>query len=645
VKPLPPPVCQGQPRRYRRISNVFSAAAIALALVQPATSALAQVPGRSGQVAAYTFAFQDAQISQVAQEILGDFGLKFTIDPSVVGKMSFRIDQKLTRAQLLQAFETALAANNVALVRDGESLIVTAKSKARTVAGVRPMAEAPHGVGYEVVAVPLSYAVASEVAKALEAIGGPGAVIYANDKLGLIVLGGSGPELQSAIETLRLFDQSGLQSSKIRWFELSQAPADTVAGELQDLIKAAGIDGVSVAPLKRLNGLIVFGRTPQALEEVSQWVFRLDAPTKDAASTLWFYHPKNTSADSLSRTLNTLVGGQGALEPVAPKLARPIGLPVGSADPVLPAPTLLASASSDDLMRAAVDKETNTLLVSAPAWKWVRIQKILAEIDRPQAQLLIEATIVEVTLGTEFHLGVDWSVLSASNKLQVTSNQSPTGTIAPSFPGFSVTFLGGDIQAALNALATRTNVEVVSAPKVMTLDNHTARLEVGDQIPIIVQSSQATIAGAPLVNTIDYRNSGVILNVTPRISGDDRIVLDVDQEVSAAVKTNTSGIDSPTIQQRKIQSTLVLSDGGLVALGGLISRTRNHGAGGVPWLMNIPGLGALFRTTTNDDTRTELIVLLTAKIVRDKASSSRVMADLSADMHEIQSRGLLNGSP
>jgi general secretion pathway protein D len=115
--------------------------------------------------------------------------------------------------------------------------------------------------------------------------------------------------------------------------------------------------------------------------------------------------------------------------------------------------------------------------------------------------------------------------------------------------------------------------------------------------------------------------------------------------VSAAVKTNTSGIDSPTIQQRKVQSTLVLSDGGVVALGGLISRTRNHGAGGVPLLMDIPGLGALFRTTTNDDSRTELIVLLTAKIVRDKATSSQVMADLSADMHEIQSRGLLHGSP
>jgi general secretion pathway protein D len=634
--------------RDRVARNLAGGLATVAFLMLSAAPGLAQPNAGPAQVAAYTFAFQDAQISQVAQEILGDLGLKFTIDPSVVGKMSFRIDQKLTRAQLLQAFETALAANSVALVRDGESLIVTSKVRARSVAGVKPMADGPHGIGYEVVAVPLSFAVASEVAKALDAIGGPGAVIYASDKLGLIVLGGSGPELQSAIDTLRLFDQSGLQSSRIRWFELSQAPADTVAAELEGLIKAVGMGGVSVAPLKRLNGLIVFGRTPQALEEVSQWVFRLDVPTKDAVSTLWFYHPRNTSADALSRTLNTLVGGQGAIEPVALKTTRPAGGSLNAADttdPVLAAPMTAGTGSSDDFMRAAVDKETNTLLVSAPAWKWVRIQKILSEIDRPQAQLLIEAKIVEVTLGKEFQLGVDWSVLNASKKLQVTSSQSPTGTIGPNFPGFSVTFLGGDVQAALNALATRTDIEVVSAPKVMTLDNHTARLEVGDQIPIIVQSSQNTTAGSPLVNTIDYRNSGVILNVTPRISGDDRIILDIDQEVSAAVKTSTSGIDSPTIQQRKIQSTLVLSDGGVVALGGLISRTRNHGAGGVPWLMNIPGLGALFRTTTNDDSRTELIVLLTARIVRDKAISSQVMTDLSADMHEIQSRGLLYGSP
>jgi general secretion pathway protein D len=621
-----------------------AAALLVVGSALPAFAAPTRPASTAPQEAAYTFAFQDAEITQVVQEILGDLGLKYSIDPSVSGKMSFRIDQRLTRAQLLQAFETALAANNVTMVRDGETLVVTSRTKAKSVAGVRPLGEGVHGVGYEVVAVPLSYAVATEVAKALDAIGGPGSVIYANDKLGLVILGGSGQELQSALETVKVFDQSGLQSSKIRWFELSQAPADTVANELETLLKAAGIGGVSVAPLKRLNGLIVFGRTSKALEEVSQWVYRLDAPTKDAVSTLWAYHPKNTSAEALSKTLNSLMASQGGVEPAPSRLARATGLQTQGETAELTQQTV--TASSDDFLRAAVDKETNTLLVSAPAWKWIKVQKILAEIDRPQSQLLIEATIVEVTLGSEFRLGVDWSVLSDSKKLSVQSNRTATGVVAPTFPGFSITYLGGDVQAALNALGTRTNIEVISAPKLVTLDNHTARLQVGDQIPIIVQSSQSTSTlGSPLVNTIDYRNSGVILSVTPRISGDDRIVVDVAQEVSAAIKTQTSGIDSPTIQQRKLESTLVLTNGGVVALGGLISRTQDRGDSGVPYLKDIPGLGSLFKSATHDDKRTELIVLLSATIIKDKATADKVMTDLLADMHEIQNRGLLHGAP
>lgn len=621
-------------------------AGLLIGMATPASAARQPDPTGAEQ-GLYTLAFQDALIAQVAQEVLAELGLSYRIDQSVSGKMSFRIDQRLTKAQLLQAFEAALAANNVALVRDGETLVVTSKVQAKSVGGVRPVGDGVRGIGYQIVAVPLSYASASEVAKALEAISGKDIVIHESDKLGLIVLGGSGQELQSALETLHVFDQSALQASKIRWFELSQAPAETVANEVLGLLRSAGVSGVGVAPLKRLNGIIVFGRTSLVLDEVSQWVLRLDAPTKDAVSTLWVYHPRNTSAEALSNTLNSLMSGVSTSSATS---TRSAGAQVSSGAALSDVPNTgqdLTQASagqrSDDYFRAAVDKETNTLLVSAPAWQWVKIQKILAEIDRPQAQLLIEATIVEVTLGSQFRLGLDWSVLSDSNKLQVTSNQTARGVVAPAFPGFSITYLSGDVQAALNALGSKTNVEVVSAPKVVTLDNHTARLEVGDQIPIIVQTSQGTTTvGSPLVNTVDYRNSGVILTVTPRISGEGRIQLAVSQEVSSAVKTDTSGIDSPTIQQRKLESTLVLNDGGSVALGGLISRTRNRGDSGVPFLKDVPALGLLFKTGTDEAKRTELIVLLSAKILKDQAAADLALTDLSADLREIQSRGLLH---
>ena len=624
------------PHRRRRLSSFACALAL---LTFPVAQAFAASAPRSA--AQYTFAFQNAEVSQVAEEVLGALGVRYVVDPSVTGRLSFRIDQRLTKPQLLQAFESALGANGVAVVRDGESLVLTSRSKAKSSTSVRMADAGVSRAGYQVVAVPLSFANPTEVAKALEAISGPGVVLSANDKLGLIVLGGSGQQLDSAIESLKVFDQSGLADARIRWFELSQAPASEVAGELEGLIKSAGIAGVRIVPLRRLNGLIIFGNTERVLDQVAQWVPRLDGPTRESANSLWAYHPKNTSAEALAKTLNSVVGGQLQSDDQATTPARnPTGETTSSSED---SSRGTSTSSTGQAVRAAVDKDTNTLLVSAPAWRWAQLQKVLAEIDRPQAQILIEATVLEVTLRNEFQLGVDWSVLTDGGRLTVSNIGNALGTIGPTYPGFAVTFLQGDVKAAVNALGSRTNVQVLSAPKIVTLDNHPARLDVGDQVPILTQTSQSTVTtGSPIVSNIDYRNSGVILNVTPRISGDNRVTLDVSQEVSTVVPTSTSNINSPTIQERKLQSTLVLSDGGLVAIGGLISRSRNIGGAGVPGLMRLPIVGALFRATDNTDDRTELIVLLSARIIYDDAGAKAVATDLEKDLTEIRERGMLH---
>lgn len=593
---------------------------------------------------AYGFAFQNAEIAQVAQEIFGSLGVKYTIDPSASGRVSFRIEQRLTKPQLLQAFETALAAHNLALVQSGDALLVTSAAKAKSAAVVRPVAEGVRRAGYDVVAVPLSFAVPSEVAKALEAITGPGIVLYANDRMALLVLGGSGQQLQSALESIRVFDQNGLDGARIRWFELAQAPAAQVASELGDLIEAAGVSGVRVAALKRLNGVILFGNTDLALNQVASWIPRLDAPTKDSVASLWVYRPKNTSSEALARTLNAITGSQSSAEQAA---AAPSSSSRRQADadarPALQTSSIAREASDEDTVRAAVDKETNTLLISAPAWRWVQLQRILAEIDRPQPQLLIEATILEVVLSKEFRLGVDWSVLSQEGRLTASSVNNVSGRIGPSFPGLSITFIDVDVQAAIAALGSKSTVEVISAPKIVTLDNHPARLQVGDEVPIVRQTAQSSNAGdTPIINSVEYRNSGVILNVTPRVSGEDRVTLEIAQEVSSVARTVTSGIDSPTIQQRKLESTLVLWDGAVVALGGLISRTRDLGNSGVPYLKDIPGLGSLFRESTRNEGRTELIVLLKVTIIHDSAASTAAMTDFLRDLKEINARGLLN---
>lgn len=658
-------------KTQRRLFNARRLAALvaglgAIAGVLPAAApAYASAPHEARGAQNYTFAFQDADVNQIAAAILGQaLGVNYSVDPSVTGQMTFRIDRRLTREQLLEAFEAALSANGVVLVRQGDTLLLTSRDKAKGSTTMRTMAEGSHHAGYETLAVPLSYASASEVAKALSSISPNNVVVYVDDKAGLIVLGGTGDELEAAVKTIHVFDHSGLESAKIRWFELGQAPAVTVAAELDKVLQASGSTNVAVVPLKRLNGLFVFARTTQVLDEVSEWVAKLDVPSKEAASGIYVYHPRNAAAEGLAQSLNALLNGQAlpqtgaATTTTARTGASSAGFVMGDgltpAAPIAVAPAVPASAvaassvggSGDDPVRISYDKDSNSLLIQCSAGRWIQIQKLLDDVDHAPAQVLIEASIVEVTLTNDFRFGVDWSALGAGGKLTVASVETNSaGTIGPQYPGFAVTLLDKNIMAALNTLGAKTDVQVVSAPKIMALDNHTAKLQVGDQVPVVTQSSQATTApNSPILSSVDYRSTGVILSVTPRVAGDDRIFLDIVQEVSSVGTTTSSDIDSPTISQRHLESSLILNNGGVVALGGLISTQRSASDGGVPYLKDAPVVGNLFKTEKKGGNRTELIVLLTATVVKGQPDADRALGRLEADMKEIEQRGLL-GAP
>jgi general secretion pathway protein D len=181
----------------------------------------------------------------------------------------------------------------------------------------------------------------------------------------------------------------------------------------------------------------------------------------------------------------------------------------------------------------------------------------------------------------------------------------------------------------LSALEDATEVDVISAPEVLVLNNQTAILQVGDQVPIATQSAVSVVAGgAPVVNTIEYRDTGVTLKVTPRVNQGGMVMMDISQEVSDVAATTTSTLDSPTINQRKISSTVAVHDGQTIALGGLISDNRTKSKSGIPVLQNIPVLGSLFATTDHQDSRTELLVLITPHVVENAQKAQSVTEEL-----------------
>jgi general secretion pathway protein D len=213
------------------------------------------------------------------------------------------------------------------------------------------------------------------------------------------------------------------------------------------------------------------------------------------------------------------------------------------------------------------DEANNSLVITATSAEYKRMRQILQSIDVATAQVLLEATIAEVTLNDNLKFGLRYFLHKGGSN--VTLTDSLTGAVAPVFPGFSYFLNLTNLQVVLNALNTITDVNIVSSPTLMVQENKRAVLQVGDEVPIATQSAVSVGApGAPIVNSVSFRSTGVILGITPRVSDDGRVLLDIEQEVSGVIPTTSSNIDSPTIQQRRVKTTVTTKDGETLVLAG-----------------------------------------------------------------------------
>lgn len=299
-------------------------------------------------------------------------------------------------------------------------------------------------------------------------------------------------------------------------------------------------------------------------------------------------------------------------------------------------------------IRVLADDVKNALVVLAKPRDYRLVETALRKLDIVPLQVLIEATILEVQLNDNLRYGVEWFFKYGDSKAAFSRQGTRESPLAPPFgqlardvvtaslPGFSYFFQSSGVNVVVNALNAVSDVNVVSSPQLFVLDNQTGTLQVGDQVPITTQSSVSTLnPDAPIVNAVEYRDTGVILSVTPRVNASGLVSLDVIQEVSDAVPTTTSDISSPTIQQRRIESTVAVQSGETVALGGLIRDRRIDANEGVPYLSKIPVLGWLFGVTDEAASRTELLVLITPRVVSSADESRRITEDLRQRLRRI----------
>jgi general secretion pathway protein D len=272
------------------------------------------------------------------------------------------------------------------------------------------------------------------------------------------------------------------------------------------------------------------------------------------------------------------------------------------------------------------DEPNNSLVITATAPEYRRMLQILRSIDVSPNQLMIEATIAEITLNDQLKHGLRWFMRKGTS--EASFSDAAFGAVAPTVGGFNYFLNMANLQVVLNALSTITDVNVVSSPTLMVLENKKATLQVGDEVPISTQQAVGVqVAGAPVINSVSFRSTGVILGITPRVSDDGNVLLEIEQEVSDAVATTSSTIDSPTIQQRRVKTTVSVRDGESIVLAGFMQDRSSRARDQVPLLGDIPFLGNAFKNKTDTIKRTELVIAITPHIVKNSQQLQGITAD------------------
>ena len=503
------------------------------------------------------------------------------------------------------------------------------------------------------------------------------------DALQVVLGGGGGAGAASAGGASAAFASAGA-AARPGAAPAASSPAGAAtanAAEVAEAAVGAPLFGlIRLFPVERLNALVVVTPRPHLLPQVETWIRRLDRPTDALEQQLFVYPVQNGSAVHLAEMLNGLfTGGQAASGAARPGVAagaaptqfgaaaglgsaanRPVASTsgtgasgtgnfgaLGTSTGAAGQQAQLSSVSQlEGGVRVVADDKRNALLIRASRAEYRRIEQALRELDKAPTQVLIEASIVEVSLTGNLRYGVEWFIensMSRDRTGQAGLNLNASGPIGAQQPGFSYTISkAGVVRATLNALAASSQLRVLSNPSVLVLDNHSATILVGKQQPI--KQSTTVTTGNLVTESIVYKDTGVMLSVTPSVNAGGLVTLDINQQV-----TDVGDVDAATGQRnfltRQIQSRVAVRSGDPIVLGGVMTDNETGGNSGVPGLRNIPLLGALFSTTNNTHARTELLVMLTPRVLTDDSTLREVSAELRDRMRTLTTQTSLSPLP
>lgn len=618
-----------------------------------------------------SFNFENTPVPAVVQTILGELLQEnYVIAPGVGGTVTFSTAKPVKADQAFSILEMLLAWNNAAVTyQDGRYLVAPVANAVQGNLAPR-MGPGRQAIGFEVRAVPLKYISATEMEKLLQPFARQGAILRADNARQLIIVAGNARELENYLQTIETFDVDFLSGMSFGLFPMERVEVKDVVTDLEAVFgdpqnsPLAGM--LRLVPIERLNALLVVTPQQRYLDEAERWIRKFDRAGGDGGAQLYVYAVRNVGALDLSDRLNEIFTGQSAPRRertdrgrVAPGLTGTQLTSTGTSQTQQPTPAPTPAPATpqggttgdgkgmfdgQDVRITAVE-DTNSLLIQATPASYDIIKRAIGRLDVQPKQVLIEAKVIEVTLTNNLRFGVEWylenGIAQAPGLSRPTDTTTGTGTGTTTTTGTArdvnrsiwgsiggiVTqagsiyqFDGPDVRAFVNLLQTESDVNVLSSPSVLVLNNKQANINVGQQIPIEVGGIGSIGGninpGSGLINQqfTQYRDTGVTLSVTPRVNVGGLVYMEIEQEQSTPGNTPAGG-GNPPINRKLISTEVAIQSGQTVMLGGLIQQVEDNSNAGVPGLKNIPVLGRLFGSSGKRTDRTETIVLITPTVI------------------------------
>jgi general secretion pathway protein D len=633
----------------------------------------------------YDLNFENTPVATVAKVVLGDIlGMGYTIDPRVQGTVSLVSARPVPKSDIVFVLESALRLSGIVLLRDASGYRLTPLGDAIGAGRVDAEASNPEP-GYGVSVVPLQYVGAQTILKLMDSFATRAGSVRADTTRNLLLIQGTGAERRSAVDTVLSFDVDWMRGQSVGIYPINNSAPEPMIAELEKIMDT-GDSGLSQNLVKfqivsRLNAIMVVSRKPALLQTAATWIRRLDRADSERTS-VHVYRIRYGDARQLAKVLSDMFigsssssidsaesqiapGSGGSAASVADRLSfnpnpssssssAVTSSRMGSTNVVRSESTVATEGSPSSNsgsvsrsggsggqpvtpnVRITPDAINNALLIYADRENYRIISSTLQQLDQPVLQVAIDATIAEVTLNNELTYGVQF-FLSSKTLGSVINTQSAASTVATAattaainrvLPGFN--FLVGSEaspKVILDALHSVTSVKVLSNPSLVVINNQTATLQVGDVVPVSTGSATVLSSSNTVVNTIDYRNTGIILRVVPRITANGNVRIEVEQEISNVTAAAAATL-TPTVAERKVKSSISVANGQTVLLAGLIAEQQNGDRNGIPALDEIPIFGDAFSHQHKKGTRTELIIFIRPQIIRDGSDAHNVAEEL-----------------